>query len=316
MTTSRPARAMMFYSKFDDPADWSTHLRRVMPDLDFRVWPDVGDPGEIESALVWKAPPGELRKYPNLRLIINLGAGVDSIVKDTTLPPGVPITRIIDPEMNRMMAQFVLLAVLRYHRDFPAFEQAQRERRWHYIHPRETSSCAVGIMGLGNLGGLAASELARQGFDVAGWSRTPKSMAGIKTFHGTDQLRAFLARTQILVLMLPLTPETDTIVTRDVLYALPRGAKLINVGRGHLVDEDALVAALRDGQIGAATLDVFRTEPLPPDHPLREFEQVTITPHLASVAIPRSASAQIADNLRRLRAGEPPHHVVDPARGY
>lgn len=313
MTT---ARAMLFYSRFDDPNDWRENLQRAMPGLDVRIWPDTGDPAEIESALVWKAPPGELRKYPNLELIVNIGAGVDYIVKDTTLPPGIPIVRLVDPEMNRMMAQYVLLAVLRYHRDFPEFEKAQRARRWHYIHPREAATCSVGIMGLGNLGALAAAELLRQGFKVAGWSRTPKTVDGIETFHGRDQLGAFLARTQILTLMMPFTPQTDRIVNRDVLYGLPRGAKLINVGRGQLIDDEALVAAVREGQIAGATLDVFRTEPLPQDHPFWDLEEITITPHLASIAVPRSASAQIADNLRRLRGGQPLLNVVDRARGY
>lgn len=310
------ARAMLFYSKFDDAEDWRANLQQAMPGLDFRVDPDVGDPTEIESAMVWKAPPGELRKYPNLRMIVNIGAGVDHIVKDETLPPGIPIVRVVDPEMNRMMAQYVLLAVLRYHRDFPELEKARRERRWHYIHPRETATCRVGIMGLGHLGALAASELLRQGFKVSGWSRTPKAVEGVATFHGRAQLKDFLARTDILVLMMPFTPETDGIVGRDVLYALPRGARLINVGRGQLIDDAALVAAIRDGQIGGATLDVFRTEPLPPDHPFWGLEQVTITPHLASIAIPRSGATQIADNLRRLREGRPLLNVVDRARGY
>jgi glyoxylate/hydroxypyruvate reductase A len=308
--------AMLFYSKFDDALDWRDSLQRAMPGLDFRIWPEAGDPAEIESALVWKAPPGEMRKYPNLKLIVNIGAGVDYILKDATLPPTVPIMRIVDPEMNRMMAQYVLLAVLRYHRDFPALEKAQRERRWHYIHPREAAATSVGIMGLGHLGTLAAAELLRQGFRVSGWSRTPKAVDGVASFHGAGQLKDFLARSQILVLMMPFTPATDGIVGRDVLYALPRGAKLINVGRGQLVDDDALVAAIRDGQIGGATLDVFRTEPLPADHPYWGLEQVTITPHLASIAVPHSAAAQIAENLRRLRAGQGLLNVVDRARGY
>jgi glyoxylate/hydroxypyruvate reductase len=308
--------AMLFYSKFDDAEDWRDSMRRALPGLDFRIWPDAGDAAEIESALVWKAPPGEMRKYPNLKLIVNIGAGVDYILKDATLPQAVPIMRIVDPEMNRMMAQYVLLAVLRYHRDFPALEKAQRERRWTYIHPREAAATSVGIMGLGHLGTLAATELLRQGFRVSGWSRTPKTVEGVASFHGAGRLKEFLARSQILVLMMPFTPETDGIVGRDVLYALPRGAKLVNVGRGQLVDDDALIAAIRDGQIGAATLDVFRAEPLPPDHPYWGMEQVTITPHLASIAVPHSAASQIAENLRRLRAGQGLLNVVDRARGY
>ncbi len=308
--------ALLFYSQFDDPADWGKHLRDAMPGLDFRVWPDVGEPKDIEAALVWKAPEGELRKFPNLRLIINLGAGVDSIVKDHTLPAGIPIVRIADPEMSRMMAQFVLAAVLRHYRDFVPFARAQKERRWHYLHPREAATCSVGVMGLGNLGAMAAAELVRQGFRVAGWARTPKSLEGVDSFHGESGFAPFLARCEILVVMLPLTPATDGILDARALAMLPRGAKLVNVGRGRLVDEDALIAALRSGQVAEATLDVFRTEPLPAESPLWDFDQVLVTPHLASVAIPRTAARQVAENLRRLSAGEPLVNVVDPQRGY
>ncbi len=308
--------ALLFYSQFDDPADWGKHLRDALPGLDFRVWPDVGRPEEIEAALVWKAPEGELRKFPNLKLIINLGAGVDSIVKDPSLPAGIPIVRIADPKMSRMMAQFVLAAVLRHYRDFVPFARAQRERRWHYIHPREAPTCSVGIMGLGNLGAMAAQELTRQGFRVAGWARSPKAIDGVESFHGRDGFAPFLARSEILVVMLPLTPQTEGILGAQALARLPRGAKLINVGRGRLVDEDALIAAIRSGQIAEATLDVFRTEPLPADSPLWDFDQVLVTPHLASVAIPRTAARQVAENLRRLAAGEPLLNVVDPVRGY
>ena len=308
--------ALLFYSQFDDPADWGRHLRDAMPGLDFRVWPEVGDLEDIEAALVWKAPEGELRKFPNLKLIINLGAGVDSIVKDRTLPVGIPIVRIADDEMSRMMAQFVLAAVLRHYRDFVTFARAQKERRWHYVHPHEAAECSVGVMGLGNLGGMAASELVRQGFRVAGWARTPKSIEGVESFHGDSGLAPFLARSGILVVMLPLTPETEGILGEKTLALLPRGAKVVNVGRGRLVDEDALIAALRSGQVAEATLDVFRTEPLPKDSPLWDFDQVLVTPHLASVAIPRTAARQVAENLRRLAAAEPLLNVVDPARGY
>ena len=308
--------ALLFYSQFDDPQDWGKHLREAVPGLDFRVWPDVGNPGEIDAALVWKAPEGELRNFPNLKLIINLGAGVDSIVKDRSLPLGIPIVRIADPEMSRMMAQFVLAAVLRHYRDFVSFGRAQKERRWHYIHPREAPTCNVGVMGLGNLGAMAAHELARQGFRVAGWARSPKNLEGIESFHGQDGLAPFLARSEIVVVMLPLTPETDGILGAKALAQLPRGAKLVNVGRGNLIDEKALIACLHSGQIAEATLDVFQIEPLPAESALWGFDQVLVTPHLASVAIPRTAARQVAENLRRLSSGEPLLNVVDPGRGY
>jgi len=308
--------ALLFYSQFDDPVDWGKHLRDAMPGLDFRVWPEVGEPADIEVALVWKAPEGELRKFPNLKLIINIGAGVDSIVKDRSLPAGIPIVRIADPEMSRMMAQFVLAAVLRHYRDFVSFSRAQKERRWHYIHPREAPTCSVGVMGLGNLGAMAAHELARQGFRVSGWARSPKNLEGVESFHGEAGLAPFLAKSEILVVMLPLTPETEGILGAKALGLLPRGAKLVNVGRGKLVDEKALVAALRSGQVAEATLDVFEVEPLPAESPLWDFDQVLVTPHLASVAIPRTAARQVAENLRRLARGEPLLNVVDPLRGY
>ncbi len=308
--------ALLFYSQYDDPADWKKHLCAALPGLDFRVWPESGDPGEIEAALVWKPPAGELRRFPNLRLIVNLGAGVDSIVKDATLPAGVPIARIVDPEMGRMMSQFVLAAVLRHYREFVSFARAQRERRWHYIHPREAAECSVGVMGLGSLGGAAATELARQGFRVRGWARSARQLAGVETFHGEAGLAPFLRQTEILVVMLPLTPETENLVDARLLAMLPRGAKFVNVGRGRLVDEDALIAALRSGQIAEATLDVMRVEPLPAESPLWDMGQVLITPHLASVGIPRTAALQVAESIRRVRAGQPPLNTVDPQRGY
>jgi glyoxylate/hydroxypyruvate reductase A len=308
--------ALLFYSKFDDPADWGKHLRDAVPGLDFRVWPDVGEAADIEAALVWKAPEGELRKFPNLKLIINIGAGVDSIVNDRSLPAGIPIVRIADPEMSRMMAQFVLAAVLRHYRDFVSFARAQKARHWHYIHPREAPTCSVGVMGLGNLGAMAAHELARQGFKVSGWARSPKTLEGVESFHGEAGFAPFLAKSEILVVMLPLTPETEGILGAKTLGMLPRGAKIINVGRGNLVDEEALIAALRSGQVAEATLDVFQTEPLPAESPLWDFDQVLVTPHLASVAIPRTAARQVAENLRRLASGEPLVNVVDPLRGY
>jgi glyoxylate/hydroxypyruvate reductase A len=308
--------ALLFYSEYDDPEDWGKHLREAIPGLDFRVWPQVGDPRDIQAAIVWKAPEGELRKFQNLKLIVNLGAGVDSIVQDKSLPEGIPIVRIADPDMSRMMAQFVLAAVLRHYRDFVSFARAQKERRWHYIHPREAPTCNVGVMGLGALGATAAAELVRQGFKVRGWARTPKSLEGVEAFHGRPGLQPFLAQCEILVVMLPLTPETEGILDAKALALLPRGAKLVNVGRGRLVDEEALIAALRSGQVAEATLDVFRVEPLPAASPLWDFDQVLVTPHLASVAIPRTAARQVAENLRRLAAGEPLLNVVDPKRGY
>ncbi|TQE99330.1 MAG: glyoxylate/hydroxypyruvate reductase A [Spiribacter salinus] len=307
---------VLFHSDFDPPEVWKNCLARQLSDLEFRVWPDVGVEEDVEVALVWKPPAGMLKKLPNLKLIVNLGAGVDAIVDDPSLPEGVPITRLVDPEMGRMMTQYVLLAALRHHRDFVAFERARERRQWHYIHPRPTSEVRIGVMGLGHLGSQVAQELRRQGFDVAGWARSRKALPEVESFVGQEELGPFLQRSDILVVMLPLTAETDTLLDQSRLAMLPQGAKLINVGRGQLLDEHALVEALRNGHIAEATLDVFREEPLPPEHPFWSMDQVLVTPHLASVAVPETAAAQVADNICRAQAGEAVLNRVEPGRGY
>ncbi|MEI6321196.1 MAG: glyoxylate/hydroxypyruvate reductase A [Pseudomonadota bacterium] len=308
--------SLVFYSQVDNADDWRSALKAADPALAFHAWPDCGPFDEVEAVLAWKAPPGFYRQFPNLKLIINLGAGVDNIVRDATLPPGIPITRISDPEMGRMMSQFLLTCVMRHFREFGTFERARAERRWAYVHPRETRECTVGMMGLGQLGAIAAAEFVRQGFRVLGWSRSPKQLPGVETFAGLDALPAFLARSEICVMLLPLTPETENLMTTERFAQLPRGAKFVSAGRGRTVDEAALVEAIRSGHLAEATLDVFHEEPLPPSHPLWDLPQVLVTPHLASIAIPRTAAAQIVENLRRITGGEGPLNAVEPARGY
>jgi glyoxylate/hydroxypyruvate reductase A len=308
--------ALLFSSRLDDPVAWSAALQAAMPELEIRVSPELGDPADIETALVWKAPPGELASLPNLKLITNLGAGVDPILADATIPPHIPVARLGDEVMAQMMAQFVTHCVLRHYRDIARYEHQQRARQWHYELPRASYDCRVGVMGIGLLGGAAARMLAGIGFPVAGWGRSPRTIDGIETYHGAAGLAPFLARSDILVVLLPLTPHTRHIVGRDVLYQLPRGAKLINCGRGGTVDEAALLAALNEGQIAEATLDVFETEPLPPDHPFWGMEQVLVLPHIASIAVPEIACRDVVANIRRLRAGEPLLNIVDRARGY
>lgn len=312
--------ALVFYSAFDGPQEWRAALQEAVPGLDVRIaraedGQVEGDPAAVRYALVWKPPHGFFQRFPNLRLVINLGAGVDALVGRDDLPD-VPITRLSDPQMGRMMASFVLFCVLRHAREIPTFEKAQKARRWDYVHPRTAGEIRVGVLGLGELGAAAALELARQGFDVRGWSRTPKTLDGVSTRHGMAALPDFLAGSEILVVMLPLTPETRGLLNAERLALLPKGAKLINVARGPVVDEAALIDALRSGRIAEATLDVFEVEPLPPESPLWGMENVLVTPHLASVAIPASAAAQIADNIRRVEEGREVLNQVDPRRGY
>jgi glyoxylate/hydroxypyruvate reductase A len=310
------AGALLFSSRLDDPVAWSAALSRLMPDLDIRVSPELGDPAEIETALVWKPPGGEMAALPNLKLIINLGAGVDPLLADPTIPPHIPVARLGDAPMAQMMSQFVTFAVLRHHRDIATYERQHRAATWHYELPLPSYERRVGIMGLGLLGGSAARMLAGMGFAVAGWARSPHTIDGVECHHGAAGLDAFLGKTDILVVLLPLTPETRHIVGRDALYKLPRGAKVVNCGRGGTVDEAALLAALRDGQIGEATLDVFETEPLPPEHPFWGMENVLCLPHTASIAIPEISANDVVENIRRVRAGEALLNIVDRAKGY
>ncbi|MCF6367290.1 2-hydroxyacid dehydrogenase [Rhizobium halophilum] len=304
---------MVFYSAFDDFQAWREALESEGVELCRSE--DIADADNVRSALVWKPPQGFFQGFRNLQLVVNLGAGVDALVGRNDLPD-VPITRLSDPRMARMMAGFVLFAVTRYARDIPQFEKAQRERRWHYIHPKDPADITVGVLGLGELGLESAREVARQGYRVLGWSRTQKSVEGISCSSGPDALVSVLSQSDIVVCMLPRTPETDGLLDAAMFRSMKQGAFFINVSRGSIVDEPALIAALQSGWLGGATLDVFAKEPLSPDSPLWTMENVLITPHLASIALPSSAAMQIGENVRRIARNEAVLSRIDPKRGY
>jgi glyoxylate/hydroxypyruvate reductase A len=308
--------ALLFKSDSDRADWWREELGRRLPDLEFRVWPESGDPREIEFAAVWKMKPGVLRTFPNLRFIFSLGAGVDHIFLDPDLPKGVPICRVIDTNLTQRMTEYVVLHVLRYHRRQPEFDALQKRHEWGELYSPTAGERGVGIMGLGELGADAARKLVGLGFKVMGWSRTAKRIDGVESFHGEAGLAPFLAQSEILVCLLPLTPETENILDAELFAQLPEGACLINAARGgHLVDDD-LLAALESGCLGYAALDVFRTEPLPPGHPFWGHPRITVSPHIASITDPRTVADLIVENVRRHRAGEPLLYVVHPEVGY
>src|SRR3990170_7595211 len=227
--------ALLFKSDVDDPVAWERALKRLIPELDFRVWPETGRLAEIEAALVWRPEPGDLKRYPNLKFIASLGAGVDNILSDPALPE-VPITRIVDPDMAVQMSEFALLHVLDFHRQMPAYRSQQKERRWQALPQPRAAERTVGIMGLGQLGSDLAGKLAALEFHVAGWSRAPKALPEVENFAGHAGLAPILARSEIVVCLLPLTPETRGILSRETFARLPRGAALINLARGaHLI---------------------------------------------------------------------------------
>jgi glyoxylate/hydroxypyruvate reductase A len=305
-----------FISSYDSFPVWQPALRRAMPELELRPASEIGDPAKIDVAIVWRPPPGWLAGLPNLKLILSQGAGVDHILNDPLRPPHVPIMRLIDSAMTRAMVEYVTFQVLRLHLREPEFHRQQLRSEWREWGPPLARERRVGIMGLGELGTAAVAALVGLGFDVAGWSRSPKNFPGIVSFSGTVALDAFLARTEILVCLMPLTNETRGILGSTTFDRLPHGAGLINAGRGgHLVEAD-LLAALASGRISDAVLDVFETEPLPHDHPFWQHPRIVVTPHVAARTNPITAAEAMAANLRRLAAGDTFPDRVDPELGY
>jgi glyoxylate/hydroxypyruvate reductase len=314
-------RAILIAVTGIDPAPWEARLRALAPDRDVRVWPDrVGSPADIAYACAWQAPPGVLAALRNLKAIFSLGAGVDHVLADSTFPD-VPIVRIVDPDLTMRMTEYVVLHVLLHHRRQRRYDAQQRERVWHEHAQPPASAVAVGVMGLGVLGRDAASALSRLGFRVAGWSRTEKHLPGVECFHGDAGLDAFLRRSEILVCLLPATPATRGILRLELLRKLRRdgaagGAYLINVGRGALQVDADILAALDEGSLAGATLDVFPTEPLPETSPLWTHPKVTITPHCAAFSDPDALVANVLRQIERFEAGAPLENVIDRAQGY
>jgi len=279
-----------------------------------------GDPSDVHYAAVWKPAPGELAAFANLRVIFNLGAGVDALMADSSLPK-VPLVRVAVGDLTHRMTEYVVLHVLMHHRQELYLRSSQREKRWAPSFQWPASAISVGIMGLGTLGTDAAGALRRLRFNVAGWSSSPKSIDGIECFHGKGGLDAFLRRTDILVCLLPLTPETRHILNRDLFTRLnrtgPMGAPvLINAGRGGLQNEADILACLDDGTLGSASLDVYAKEPLPPESPFWTHPKVVLTPHNAADTDPDEISRYVARQIANHEAGGALENVVDPARGY
>ena len=282
----------------------------------FRVWPDTGPTDAIRYVLVWRQPPGALAHLPNLKAILVLGAGVDSVLADPELPADVPVVRLVDAGMAGPMAEFALYAVLHFQRRMADYFEQQRSAIWR---PREellARQWPVGVMGLGVIGATVAQRIAAQGYPVAGWSRSAKSVKGVEVFAGAAGLEPFLARTRVLVNVLPLTPETRGILNTRTFTAMPRGSYVVNIGRGaHVVDAD-LIAALDSGRLAGAMLDVFEQEPLPAAHPFWRHPKVIVTPHVAAPTLASKAEAQVVENIRMMGRGQPPIGLVDFKKGY
>ncbi len=308
--------ALLFISAVEDPEVWRAEFARLLPGDEFRVWPETGDRADVEFLLVWRPPRGSMKGFPNLKAILNLGAGVDSVLADPDLPRDVPLVRLIDRGLTDGMVEFVLHAVLHFHRNFHRYRAQQAEKAWIEIPQVLPGARRVGILGFGQLGQAAARQLVALGFAVAGWSRTRKEIPGVESFAGPGELAGFLARTDILVCLVPLTKATDGIVNAKTLAQLPKGAYLVNAGRGGLAVEKDILDALDSGRLAGAWLDVFRQEPLPQMSPFWTHPNVIITPHVAAITQPGPAALDLADTIRLIRAGLPPNGLVDMGREY
>ncbi len=278
------------------------------------------DPAEVHYAAVWKPRPGELAAFPNLRVIFNLGAGVDALMADRSLPD-VPLVRVAVTDLTARMTEYVVLHVLMHHRQELYLRESQRAKRWAPKLQWAAGAVSVGVMGLGTLGADAADALKRLGFRVAGWSRSPRTIDGIDCFHGEAQFEAFLRRTDILVCLLPLTPETRHVLNRALFEKLNRSSPLgapvlINAGRGGLQNEADILQCLDDGTLGGASLDVYATEPLPVDSPFWTHPKVVLTPHNAADTDADEISKYVAQQIARFEAGGALENVVDRGRGY
>lgn len=295
---------------------WRRTMQALLPELECRGWDAPGDPSEIDYAVVWKPPPGGLARFPRLKAVFSIGAGVDHVLCDPQLPE-VPVIRLAGAPLTQRMREYVALHALRCHRRQRELDLAQQAGEWRQLITPLAGERTVGVMGLGELGRAAAETLAALGFRVLGWSRTPRRVEDVECFHGIEQWPRFVARSEILVCLLPLTRQTENILNRDTFGQLPRGSYIINAGRGEHLDEADLLDALDSGQVAGTVLDVFRTEPLPAGHPFWTHPKIAVTPHLASLVDPETGSRLLAANIRRFIAGDPLESLrVDPRRGY
>ena len=303
--------------------DFFETTKKFAPDRDVRMWPDIGDPGDIRHALAWHPPAGELKRMQNLESIVSVGAGVDHLFTDPELP-AVPIVRYIDPDLTGRMVEYITLHTLLHTRRMIEYREQQSACHWQYLPEPAAYQVRVGIMGIGVLGAAAADALRTIGYQVRGWSRSPKKIEGVDCFAGEANLDPFLANTDILAVLLPLTPDTRGIINRDLLSRLSRegrhkrlpGPVLINAGRGGLQVETDILAALDAGELSAASLDVFENEPLPQDSPVWQHPRIVVTPHNAAESTPDSITAYFLRHVERMERGEPLENVVDPAAGY
>lgn len=307
---------MIYLYTPQDMAAYRDALQQALPGKALACWPEEIDASRVAHAVVWNPPAGFFRNMHKLQAVFVLGAGVDRILKRDDLDPAVPVIRLTDAGMAQQMLEYVLYGVLHVQRHMGQYRRQQAQRQWQPVAAATAAQTRIGVLGLGEIGGRVAQSLAAMGYAVAGWSRSGRQLPGVEDFVGEAGLPALLARTDILVNLLPSTPATRGLLDSRMLSLLPRGAALINAGRGEQLDEAALLGLLDSGQLRFAMLDVFEVEPLESVHPLWSHPAVLVTPHIAAMTLVAAAMEQIAANLQALVQGQPLQGLVLRARGY
>lgn len=294
---------------------WETLFAEQAPDIEWRAWPDIGDPRDIRYLAAWQAPDDLETLLPNVQVLFALSAGVDQLDLGR-LPANLPVVRLLDPGITQGMCEYASFAVLGLHRDMLRYRQQQTEKRWQAHRVLPAQKRRVGVLGLGLQARQILASLQPYGFALSGWARSQHRIPGVDCFAGAEQLPAFLGQCDILLCVLPLTEQTEGILARQLFQHLPKGAALVNMGRGgHLVEAD-LLEALASGQLSAAVLDVLQQEPTAPEHPFWHHPQILLTPHIAAMTQPESAFAVLLENIRRYQRGEAMLGQIDRKQGY
>jgi len=308
---------ILLYRADGNTAPWIKDFADFLPEAEVVVWREGADLPACDYAVLWTPPQAMLADLARVKAIFLTGAGADAIMKYShAIPPHIPIVRLNDAGMGIQMAEYVTHAVLRYFRRLDEYEAQARSGAWLQLEARDKADFSVGVMGVGALGSHVIEALKPFGFPLRAWSRSPKSLAGVEAFHGDAGLDGFLGSSRVVVCMLPLTEETTHILSRANMMKMPQGAYIINVGRGAHISEPDLLSLIKSGQIAGATLDVFRNEPLPAQHPFWQEPRITITPHISALTLRRESVEQMVGKMRQHARGEEVADVINRTKGY
>ncbi len=308
--------ALVIFSNVHKVTPWIDALKEADPEIEVITHDQIKDKHKVLFALAWNHPKGIFREYPNLKCISSMGAGVDHIMTDPDIPEQTKIVRIVDPLLSQDLAEFSLAVVMNHMRGLTSYRLRKEQSIWKISRYKRIADVKVGVMGTGVIGNHVAAFLQSCGFTVSGWGRSPGSPGTYKRYHGADQLKDFLGEINVLICLLPLTPQTRGILNHETLAMLPQGAFVVNLGRGgHVVDQD-LISLIDSGHLSGASLDVFEKEPLPVGHPFWAHPSIEITPHMASLTAPESVAPQIVENYRRAITGQELLNQVKRELGY